>query len=217
MGLPKLAATGLYSVEEYLALERSTQERHTYLDGHIFKMSGESEAHGDICVNVIAELRTQLRRTPCRVWTKDAKIRSGPQRPKPGSRKGLFSYPDIVVVCGERQYLDEHRDVLLNPTVIIEVLSPSTEAFDRNEKLRRFRLYLPTLVDYVLIEQNAPAIVHYRRQTDGLWVVAFADGLDSSVYLASINCQLSLEEVYDRVEFPPDEEVSATEPEFPAM
>ncbi len=215
MGLPKPAATGLYSVEEYLALERSTQERHTYLDGHIFKMSGESEAHGDICVNVIRELSTQLRRTPCRVWTKDAKIRSGPQRPKPGSRKGLFSYTDIVVVCGERQYLDEHRDVLLNPTVIIEVLSPSTGDFDRGEKFRRYRFYLDTLRDYVLIEQNLAHIDHYRRQDNGEWVLASATGLENSIYLASINCQLNLAEVYERVEFLPEEEMDM--PEFPEM
>ena len=117
-----------YTVEEYLTQERASEERHEYLDGQIYQMAGESEQHGDICVNVVSELRGQLRGGPCRVWTKDTKVRSVPTAKPYQTRKGLCSYPDAVVVCGERQYLDQHRDALLNPTGIIEVLSSSTEA-----------------------------------------------------------------------------------------
>ncbi|MGH8587999.1 MAG: Uma2 family endonuclease [Gammaproteobacteria bacterium] len=128
-----------HTVEEYLALERASEERHEYLDGQIYAMAGESQNHGDICINLIAELRTQLRGKPCRVWTKDVKVRSGPLPLRPHARKGLFSYPDVVIVCGEPQFLDPQQDVLINPKVIIEVLSPTTEAFDRGEKFRRYR------------------------------------------------------------------------------
>ncbi|MCA1555062.1 MAG: Uma2 family endonuclease [Acidobacteria bacterium] len=191
-----------YTVEEYLALERASEERHEYLDGQIYAMAGESEQHGDICVNLVGELRAQLRGGPCRVWTKDTKVRSGPT-PKPyQTRKGLFSYPDAVVVCGGRQYHDEHRDVLLNPTVIIEVLSPSTEAYDRGEKFRRYRTYLGSLTDYVLVSQSLPLIEHYRRQPNDEWIMASAGDLNGSLHLASINCTLRLAEVYDRISFP---------------
>jgi Uma2 family endonuclease len=200
-----------YTVEEYLALERDSEERHEYLDGEIFAMAGESEQHGDISVNFVSELRGQLRGGPCRVWTKDVKVRSGPA-PRPfQNRKGLFSYPDFVVVCGERQYQDEYKDVLLNPTVVIEVLSPSTEAFDRGEKFRRYRMFNPSLTDYVLVSQTAPSIDHYRRQANHEWVLISLNGLAASLHLASINCTLSLADIYDRVSFPTEDSDGATE------
>lgn len=216
MGLPQLKAQAqpLYTVEEYLALERSSEKRHIFLDGQVFEMSGESDAHGEISVNIVGSLHAQLRGTPCRVRTKDTKVRSGPARPKPGSRKGLFSFPDILVVCGEREYMDEHKDVLLNPTVIIEVLSDSTQDFDRKEKLRRYRFYLPSLRDYVLVEQTMPYLDHYSRQENGTWLFQSADGLESSINLPSINCRLELSDVYDRVEFPPEPD-EPDEPQFP--
>jgi len=165
-------------------------------------MAGESEEHGDICVNLVGELSSQLRGKPCRVWTKDTKVRSGPD-PKPyQTTKGLFSYPDLVVVCGERQYHDQHRDVLLNPAVIIEVLSPSTEAFDRGEKFWRYRTYLPSLASYVLVSQSRPLIDHYLRQPNNEWILSSVSELEGSLYLAPIDCTLRLAEVYDRVNFP---------------
>jgi Uma2 family endonuclease len=210
MSLPQ--AQSNYTVAEYLTLERGSEERHEYLDGQVYAMAGESEEHGDICVNLVGELRTQLRGRPCRVWTKDVKVRSGPT-PKPyQTTRGLFSYPDVVVVCGERQYHDQHRDVLLNPTVIIEVLSPSTEAFDRGEKFRRYRTYLDSLTDYVLVSQAMPLVEHYRRQPNNEWVLSAVSELEGTLHLASIDCSLRLAEVYDRVTFPaetienPDEE-----------
>ena len=132
-----------YTVEEYLALERESEERHEYLDGQIYAIAGESPQHGDISSNLVGILNPQLRGTPCRVWTKDAKVRSGPAIKSDRTAKGLFSYPDLVVVCGEPQFLDERQDVLLNPTVIIEVLSPTTESYDRGEQFQRYRTISP--------------------------------------------------------------------------
>jgi Uma2 family endonuclease len=135
-------------------------------------MAGESPQHGDICVNLVRELSAQLRGTPGRVWTKDAKVRSGPLPRRRYPVKGLFSYPDLVIVCGEPQFLDEHRDVLINPRVTIEVLSPNTEAFDRGEEFRRYRRYNPSLTDYLVVAQSQPLVEHFARQPDGLWVIA---------------------------------------------
>ena len=200
-----------YTVEEYLTWERESEERHEYLDGEIYAMAGESEQHGDICVNIVGELREQLKGRPCRVWTKDVKIRSGPTPTRQRNTRGLYSYPDIVVVCGERQYLDEHQDVLLNPTVVIELLSKSTEAFDRGEKFRRYRTFVPTLTDYVLVSQALPSIEHYRGQAKNEWVLTSVGELDGSLHLASIGCTLRLSEVYDRVTFPVEVSESAEE------
>jgi Uma2 family endonuclease len=131
-------------------LERDSEERHEYLDGQIYLMAGESPEHADICTNLIRELAPQLRDTPCRVRSK-AKVRSGPSPIPRKSAKGLFSYPDVVVICGEPQYYDEIRHTVINPTVIIEVLSDSTEAFDRGEKFLRYQNWNPSLTDYILV------------------------------------------------------------------
>jgi len=194
----------LYTMEEYLAIEREADERHEYLDGYILLMSGESEAHGAICANLAVIVGSQLRGTPCRLRIKDTKVRSGPT-PHPGSRKGLFSYPDFVVICGERQFHDKHKDVVLNPTLIIEVLSELTESFDRGEKFLRYQLWSPTLSDYVLVSQGRPAIEHFIRQADGSWSYHLYSGLEQSFFIKSINCELRLSDVYERVEFPPEE------------
>ena len=192
----------LYSVDEYLAFERSADERHEYLDGHIYAMAGESLAHGIICMNLARECSTQLRGTPCLPLSKDMKVRSGPLPQTPRFRKGLFSYPDLVVVCGEPLLHDTHRDVLLNPKVIIEVLSPSTEAFDRGGKFLRYQTWNPTLTDYVLVSQAFPIMEHFIRRDDGSWSYYIYQGIDQQLSIASIGCTLYLADVYDRVVFP---------------
>jgi len=202
MSLPQTEAR--YTIEEYLALERVSEERHEYLDGQIYAMAGESNEHADISSNLVGILNPQLRGTPCRVWTKDSKVLSGPAIRSFRSTKGLFSYPDLVIVCGEPQFLDEHQQVLLNPTVIIEVLSPSTESFDRGEKFRRYRTHNASLTDYVQVSQALPLIEHFRRQPNDEWVLTTVSGMDGSLHLASIDCTLRLSEVYDRVTFPED-------------
>jgi len=195
-----------YTVEEYLALERASEERHEYLDGQIYAMAGESPEHGDICSNLIIEVGAQLRGRPCRVWAKDTKVRSGPIPQRRRIFKGLFSYPDLVIVCGEPQFHDTYRDVLLNPTVIIEVLSPNTEAFERGEKFRRYRTFNLSLSDYVVVAQDPPLIEHFVRQEQGQWLLAGSiSDLSGRVTLTSIQCTLHLPNVYDRVVFPTDE------------
>jgi len=205
MSLPQ--AQIRYTEDQYLSIEREADERHEYLDGRIYAMAGESPQHGDICTNLTREVSAQLKGTRCRLWTKDTKVRSGPMPKRRHSIKGLYSYPDAVIVCGNPQLLDEHQDVLINPRVIIEVLSPSTEAFDSDEKFRRYRTFNPSLTDYLVVAQDRPMIEHFAMQESGQWVIAATvTELSGSVHIASVNCTLHLAEVYDRVEFPEEEE-----------
>ncbi|HEU4387301.1 MAG TPA: Uma2 family endonuclease [Blastocatellia bacterium] len=191
-----------HSVAAYLATERQSQERHEYLDGEIFVIAGESPDHGSICSNISGQLYVQLRGTPCRVFSKDTKVRSGPAPFQPGKSEGLYSYPDVLVVCGDLEFHDEHRDVILNPTVVIEVLSPATEAFDRGEKWTRYQAYLPDLTDYLLVSQSKPQVEHFQRQDSGEWLYSRTHGLDGTVRLASIDCALKLDDIYERIVFP---------------
>jgi Uma2 family endonuclease len=201
-----------YTTEEYLALERASEERHEYLDGQIYALAGESPEHGDICTNLVITVGSQLRGSPCRVWGKDTKVRSGPIPKQRRIFKGLFSCPDLVIVCGEPQFHDHYRDVLLNPTVIIEVLSPHTEACDRGEKFRHYRLFNPSLSDYVVVAQDQPLIEHFVRQEHGQGLLtASVSDVAGRVYLASIHCTLQLTEVYDRVVFPAEVQEQADE------
>lgn len=115
--------------------------------------------------------------------------------------KGLFSYPDLVVICGEPVYHDDRRDVVLNPAVIFEVLSESTEAFDRGEKFQRYQVWNPTLSDYVLVSQARPLLEHYARQTHGDWSYRVSAGLGETLAVESIHCTLRLAEIYERIVF----------------
>lgn len=196
-----------YTEDQYLSIEREADERHEYLDGQIYALAGESPEHGAICANLTTEIALQLRGTPCQAFAKDMRVRSGPLPRRRYSQKGLYSYPDLMVVCGEMQFLDENRDVIINPKVIIEVASPSTEAFDYGEKFWRYRTFNPSLTDYVIISQNRPSIEHFALREDGLWMIADSViELSGSVHITSINCTLQLAEIYDRVELPEDEE-----------
>jgi Uma2 family endonuclease len=196
-----------YTEDQYLSIERESEERHEYLDGQIYAMAGESPEHGAICTNLTVDVGLQLRGTRCQAFGKDMKVRSGPLPRRRYSQKGLYSYPDLVVVCGELQFLDDNRDVIINPKVIIEVSSPSTEAFDRGEKFRRYRAHNPSLTDYLIVAQNHPFIEHFALRENGEWVIAASvTELSGIVHIASVNCTLRLVEVYDRVEFPEEEE-----------
>lgn len=188
-----------FTVEEYLAFEHASEERHEYLDGVIYAMAGESPDHGRICMNLAATLVPKLRGSDCEGFSKDMKVHCGPYRAH--TREGLYAYPDLVVVCGALQFHDQAQGVLVNPTVIVEVLSPSTEAFDRGEKFRRYRACLPTLTDYVLVAQDRPVIDHYHRTVTGRWEVETLEGLDTHLHLDSINCTVPLADVYERIVF----------------
>ena len=163
----------LFTIDEYLALERSEEERHEYLDGGVYAMAGESPDHGRICMNLAVSLGTQLRGTSCEAFSKDTKVHCGPMPRPGGSREGL-----------------------------VEVLSPSTEAFDRGEKFRRYRAWLPTLTDYVLGAQDRPLIDHYRRQEDGTWILRALEDLQAHLPLGAIGCTVPLADVYERIVFP---------------
>ena len=197
----------LVTIEQYLEMERPSEERHEYLDGYVYAMAGESPEHADICTDLILLLGNQLGDGPCRIRSKDTKIRSGPRPKSRRFTKGLFSYPDLVVICGEPQYLDEYRDVILNPTVIIEVLSEATEKFDRGAKFLRYQNWNPALSDYLLVWQDQPVIEHFVRQLDGTWRYSAHQGLEQGLKIESIACALPLERVYRRVTF------TAAEPE----
>ena len=181
MSLPR--AHTRHSVEGYLALERESEERHEYLDGQIYVMAGESLEHGAICTNLTPIISTHLLGSPCQVFSKDMKVRSGPVPNLGQTTKGLYSYPDLLVVCGELKFHDEHRDVLLNPAVIIEVLSTTTEAFDRGEKWARYQTWLPELTDYLLVSQEKPRIDHFHCRVSGEWLYSLVNSCDESTLL----------------------------------
>ena len=177
---------------DYLALERQAETKSEYLNGRIYAMSGASEEHNTIVFNLARRIGNQLDKKPCRGYVNDMRVKVSPT--------GLYTYPDVVVVCGEPRFEDPHVDTLLNPTVIIEVLSDSTAAYDRGEKFAHYRA-LPSLSDYLLIAQDQPRIEHYQRQSDGRWLYSATDGLDAQVEISTIGCVLRLAEVYERVDF----------------
>jgi Uma2 family endonuclease len=184
-------AVSYLTVEEYLALERSSEIRHEYVDGGMVAMTGGSAEHSLIIGNLVAELRAQLKRRPCRVHPTDLRVLAP---------SGLYTYPDVVAVCGESRFEDEHRDTLLNPTLIAEVLSPSTESYDRGRKFEQYRT-LESLREYLLVSQDRPRVEQYLRQDGNLWLFKDVAGLDQVVALPSLECELALAEIYDKVGF----------------
>ena len=179
------------SPADYLAIERSAEFKSEYFNGEIFAMSGASEPHNVIVLNTGAEIRQHLKKRPCKVYANDMRVKVRPT--------GLYTYPDVVVVCGQAQFDDAHLDTLLNPTILIEVLSDSTEAYDRGRKFEHYRS-LESLAEYVLIAQNRPQIEAYRRQPSQQWLLTESRGLEGVLRLHSIECDLALAEIYDKVE-----------------
>jgi len=180
-----------YTPEEYLALERQAQCKSEYYAGEIFAMAGASRWHNLIVTNVLRELSLQLKGRPCTTYPSDMRVKVSPT--------GLYTYPDVTVVCGEAQFEDNQQDTLLNPTLIVEVFSESTEAYDRGGKFAHYRK-LTSLMEYVLITQTKPHIEHYLRQPDNRWLLSEADSLHDTIHLPSIDCRLVLAEVYDKVD-----------------
>ena len=201
MAAPQPLRRFAYTVDQYLAIERSSEDRHYYVDGEIYGMAGESPVHADITANIVGSLVAQLKGTPCRVRTKDTKVRSGSILSAGETSRGVFSYPDIVVIYDEPEYHDALKDVVINPKVILEVLSESTEAFDRGEKFTRLQTWNPSLTDYVLMSQDKPQVEHFTRQPDQTWSYQLVAGIEASVSIKSILCTLKLAEAYDRVTF----------------
>lgn len=208
MALPETLPA--FTPEEYLAFERGAESRHEYLDGLIYAMAGSNPEHSTICANVSAMITRQLRGGPCRPFSADMKLRCASLPSTTCRRRGLYAYPDFMVVCGEPVFQDESRDVLTNPTLIVEVLSPSTEAYDRGEKFLRYQ-ELASLTDYLLVAQRYPCVEHFARQASGQWLLTIETRLTGRLSIASVHCQLPLAEVYEWVTFPgPEAPASAS-------
>lgn len=181
---------------EYLQFERAHELKHEFHAGEVLAMTGASRAHNLICTNLVITLGTQLRGQPCEVYANDMRVRVQPAR--------LYTYPDISVACDEPQFTDDHVDTLINPTLIIEVLSPSTERYDRGRKFQHYR-EVSSLREYVLIAQDSPRIERFLRRDSGLWELTDAHGLDASLNLESIGCTLTLADAYERITFVDEE------------
>lgn len=181
-----------WTVEEYLALERSSDEKHEFIDGEVYAMSGASLKHNRIVGSTYASLFNQLVNKPCEPLPSDMLVKINQRN---------YTYPDISVVCGKAQLEpDAPLDTLLNPTLIVEVLSPSTEKYDRGKKFDLYRT-LPSLQEYLLIAQDEYRIERYLRQSDGNWVFTAGVGIDASIELPSISAALKLVDVYRQVTF----------------
>jgi Uma2 family endonuclease len=182
--------------EQYLELDRKAERKSEYYRGEMFAMAGAGEAHNLIVANLIASLHAQFRSKPCRSYPSDMRVRVSPT--------GLYAYPDLTAVCGEPQFLDRRRDTLLNPTLIVEVLSRSTERYDRSRKFDHYAS-IDSLREYVLVSSDRVSIEVFTRPAEGRWLFAKALRLEETIELESIGSRLSLANVYERVEFPLDE------------
>jgi Uma2 family endonuclease len=176
---------------EYLERERRAEYKSEYFRGEMFAMAGASRRHGLIVTNLVGELRQQLKKKPCEIYSTDLRLRVTPT--------GLYTYPDVMVVCDETKFADDQKDTVLNPVVLIEVLSESTRDYDRGRKYQHYRT-LPSLMEYLTVAQDEAHIEHSTRQPEG-WLLAEFNGLGQSVSLGSIGCVLPLAEVYDKVQW----------------
>ncbi len=178
------------TVEEYLAFERTSEEKHEFLNGETFAMGGASRRHGLITGNAFASLRSQLRGRPCEAFVADMRVQI--------DTTGLFAYPDVVVVCGPATYLDKEIDTLTNPTLIIEVLSPSTADYDRAGKFEHYRS-LPSLQEYLVLAQDRVMAEHFVREGAAAWLLTETRDPAAVLDLPSIGCRLEMAEVYEKV------------------
>ena len=181
--------------EDWLEAERASLEgRSEYIDGEVFAMTGASAAHNAIVRNISGLLWMQMKGRPCQVYANDMKVRV--------RTSNIGTYPDLVAFCAEHEFQDNRRDILLNPSLIVEVLSGSTEAYDRGDKFALYR-QIPSLREYLLVSQHQVAVDLYTRGEDGRWILTDFSDLNDSIHLASVDCTLDLAEVYDKVEFVP--------------
>ena len=178
--------------EQYLEIERKAEFRSEYYNGEMFAMAGTKRPHNLIKTNLTIQLGNQLRSRPCEVYSSDSRVLVAPT--------GLYTYPDIVVVCGEPRFLDGEFDTLLNPTVIVEVLSPSTEAYDRGRKFGHYRT-IESLSAYLMVASELIGVELFTRQPDNLWkLTKEASGLEEILEIESIGCALKLADIYEKVQ-----------------
>jgi Uma2 family endonuclease len=187
--------TPFVAEDEYLRREATADTKHEYYAGTVYAMAGASEAHNTIALNLAALLHRQLRGSSCRAYPSDMRLRV--------EATGLYTYPDFMVVCGGSQFsVEARRDTVVNPTVLVEILSPSTETYDRGTKFQHYR-QIPTLREYMLVGQHRACVERFVRQPNDDWLFSEAIGTDSVLNLASVAVELRLAEVYEAVDFPP--------------
>jgi len=174
------------SEEQYLALERVAETKSEFLDGEMFAMSGGTRRHADLQSNLHGELFAQLRGRPCRAYTSDFRIRTA---------SGVYTYPDLSIVCGDVKVADTWTDTLLNPVVLIEVLSPSTEGYDRGLKFQHYRT-IESLQDYILVDQTKVRIEQFTRQSDGTWSLRDLSAATDELRIESIGVRLPVAQIY---------------------
>lgn len=191
-----------YSVEQYLALERRAETKSEYLDGRIFAMAGSSRRHNLITSNLVRELGNRLRERPCEVYASDMRVKV--------KRTGLYTYPDVVVACGEPTFEDAEVDTLLDPVLLVEVLSKSTAAYDRGEKFEHYRA-LPSVREVLLVDQEKVHVVHFHRQDDDTWLLTETHDLRDELQVPSLDMALPLADVYAKVTWQGRAPISAVE------
>lgn len=181
------------SPEEYLDLERKAELKHEYIDGRIIPWLGATRTHCEIMGNLAVALHSRLRDSPCRVYASQMRVEAAGRR--------SYLYPDIVAACADTRFIDDVRDTLTNPVLVMEVLSPDTEAFDRGEKFHHYQT-IQTLQEYILIAQDQPRVECYQRGGEDVWFLWTESNLDAEVDFFSVNCRIPLREIYENVEFP---------------
>jgi Uma2 family endonuclease len=186
---------------EYLAFERAHSERHEFIDGRIVRQAGGSRNHALIGTNIVGSLHQQLRSRTCTVYSSDMRVSI--------LHAQRYVYPDASVVCGEASFDDEHEDSLNNPTSIIEILSPSTERYDRGKKFQAYQTSA-SFQEYLLIAQDAVMIEHFTRQSDKLWTFDVVTDRTASITLTSIQCTLHVEDIYEKVALPTQDDTVDT-------
>jgi len=200
-------STARLTPEQYLELERAALDvRSEYYNGRMYAMSGGTHPHAIVIANLARRLGNGLEKGPCVVTTSDMRLRV--------SKTGLYTYPDIIVVCDPPQYGDGRHDTVLNPTLIIEVLSPSTEAYDRGFKFAQYRA-LESLKEYALVSQSEPRVEIFRRQPSGDWLLSESAGMDAVCRFDSVGCTVTMKDVYDKVTF--DGEAAIADRPSPAV
>jgi Uma2 family endonuclease len=180
---------------EYLALERTATLKSEFFNGEMFAMAGGSAMHSLIAANLIGHLTGKLKGGPCKVFTADLRLKV--------EATGLFTYADLSVVCGPLQFANNSNDTIINPTVVVEVLSHSTEAYDRGEKFQHYR-QMPALKEYLLVSQRIARVEQFLRGPKAEWTLRIAEGIDATLALSSIQTTIELREVFAGVEFPPE-------------
>ena len=181
----------LVTEDEYLAHELRSEAKHELINGVIVAMAGASREHNAIAGNVVGVLRALLKARRCLVFTSDQRVHV--------EATGLYTYPDVSVACDGLRFHAKNRDTLLNPCVLVEVLSDSTEAYDRGAKFAHYRT-IPSLLEYVLVSQHEHKIEHYRRLDTGQWVLTVHESDDAAAELPALGCALPLSEVYDKLD-----------------